>query len=127
MHRHVPNLSELLDANAEINAIDNDGKTALMYACLNGNTSMTLKLLEAKADINCQDKSGRTALMHACDKGSVQNVSTLLNANADINVVYSDGKTVFDIIGKYGNRVIRDLLENARYVEDVTSRPAYSL
>ena len=56
-------LESLLSAGADINAQDNEGRTALMTTM--GYPDTTEQFIEAGADGNLQDKKGRTALDYA--------------------------------------------------------------
>lgn len=58
----VETTSVLLDLGANVNAKDNDGRTALMLADLYEQTKL---LLDAGADVHAKDNNGCTALMHA--------------------------------------------------------------
>ncbi|KAL5017563.1 hypothetical protein ScPMuIL_007152 [Solemya velum] len=53
----------LLMSDADINAQDKDGKTALMIAILNGHQSLMELLLKRKADLNVKNEYGKTALV----------------------------------------------------------------
>uniref|UniRef100_A0A672L4H5 Ankyrin repeat domain 28 n=1 Tax=Sinocyclocheilus grahami TaxID=75366 RepID=A0A672L4H5_SINGR len=66
---HVECLQLLLGHNAQVNAIDMLGKTALMMAAGNGQTNAVEVLVSsAKADLTLQDAHRNTALHLACSK-----------------------------------------------------------
>jgi ankyrin repeat protein len=51
--------------NIDINAADNEGRSALHFAAALGNNASVIALLNAGANINLQDKYGRTPLHYA--------------------------------------------------------------
>lgn len=53
----------LLSNGADINAKDDEGRTALMWAAFGGKKETLQILLAYNADINLRDNNGRTALM----------------------------------------------------------------
>jgi hypothetical protein len=55
----------LIDNGADVNAKDNDGWTALMYAAFSGYTETAEVLIDNGADVNAKDNDGLTALMIA--------------------------------------------------------------
>jgi ankyrin repeat protein len=57
----------LLDAGADINAVDQDGITALLISMINGHYDVAGVLLERGADANIADRTGRTPLYSAVD------------------------------------------------------------
>jgi uncharacterized protein len=57
----------LLDARADINAVDQDGITPLLSATINGHYDSAVLLLEKGADPNIADRTGRTPLYSAVD------------------------------------------------------------
>jgi ankyrin repeat protein len=67
----------LIDAGANLNAIDNYGKTALIYTCESGTIQCLKFLLEKGADIDIKDYEGITALDYSKTKGKNE-VSRLL-------------------------------------------------
>lgn len=103
-------IKELIEAGADINARDNKGKTALMYALTSEKTKL---LLEAGADVNARDNEGKTALMYA---KSMEQIKILLKAGADINARDNEGNTIFDIFR--GNEDIATFLNDERFEHD---------
>jgi ankyrin repeat protein len=57
----------LLDAKADINAVDSDGNNALVLAILNNHFDLTQLLIDRGADPNIAAKNGRTALYSAVE------------------------------------------------------------
>ncbi len=61
----------LLQAGANANSKDKDGKTALMYAARNPTSDIVKILLKYGADIRVVDKNGHDAHWHACNPNIV--------------------------------------------------------
>jgi ankyrin repeat protein len=61
----------LLDAKADINAVDSDGNNALTLAILNTHYDLTQLLIDRGADPNIAAKNGRTALYSAVEMHDV--------------------------------------------------------
>src|SRR5580658_168944 len=61
----------LLDAKADINAVDSDGNNALTLAILNTHYDLTQFLIDRGADPNVAAKNGRTALYSAVEMHDV--------------------------------------------------------
>ena len=66
---HLPVVSALLEAKAEVNKAENDGWTSLYVAALKGHLLVVSVLLEAKAEVNQASTDGWTSLMIAAQKG----------------------------------------------------------
>jgi len=78
----------LIGANADVNAKDRAGWTALIhFASSNDNLELGNALIKANADINVRDKLGTTALIVAAVKGNMDFVKILVEAGADLNAV----------------------------------------
>ena len=92
-----PVIKLLLQHQADVNAQDDNGFTALMFAARRGNISITQELLRcANVDVNIQDKDGHTALylaLAAIDD-SYKVAQCLLDHNADISWRSSSGETL---------------------------------
>ena len=71
-------LNRLLEAKADVNAKDADGKNPLMIALEEDHQNLVLPLLENGADLDAQDDEGVSALHFAVDSGNLDAVKTLL-------------------------------------------------
>ena len=78
----VPQL--LIEKGANLNAVDNDGNTALMIAIDRNNTEAAQLLLKNKAAVSPRNKDGRTALHIAAAGVRRQPVGWLLAAGPDV-------------------------------------------
>ena len=92
----------LLDEDVAVNAVDENGRTALMEAARLGRNMNVISLLMSRgADINAVDKAGETALILAVtsDNNNVSMVSGILKLGADIGVrsAYGKGMTALEI------------------------------
>lgn len=72
-------LTLLLPYKPDINAANELGTTALMYAVMRGNEEMVMLLLKSGANKAAQEKSGRTALYYAQLSGHEKLVKCLKN------------------------------------------------
>jgi ankyrin repeat protein len=59
---------EALEKDADVNAKDEYGKTALMLASEYGNLDIVKQLIAKGAYINAKDNEGKTALMYSLKK-----------------------------------------------------------
>lgn len=109
----------LIEANANVNAFDRFGVTALMYSLKNDRGSSAKLLINSGADINAVDKYGNTALIWAMH-GHIEMVKLLLNAGVDLDIRDKKDKiidTAFDIaIARAEHNTdyakLRDLFQN---------------
>jgi ankyrin repeat protein len=93
----------LLKKGASIEAKDNGGWTALMFAAWNGNTPTCAFLLDKGANINAKDNNGATALMRAAWNGHTQTCALLLEHNASIEAKSNGDGTVLRIAAWRGH------------------------
>ena len=94
----------LLAAGARVDAVDDNGRTALMYACddgdedcANGRLAIARALVAAGAQVDAVDKSGGTALMFACVNGDEATARALLEAGADKRLTDKSGTPALDM------------------------------
>ncbi|MBI4654475.1 MAG: ankyrin repeat domain-containing protein [Nitrospirae bacterium] len=95
-----------IDKGADINAKDNDGFTALMFASYSGHTDIVEVLLAKGADVNAESNDGLTALMSASSKGHTDIVEVLLAKGAEDTYVRYEAtlkdSLQFDLFGPTG-------------------------
>ena len=80
----------LLAHRADVNAKDNEGKTALFTAAGKGAAQVVRVLLDVGADVSGKRNDGLTALMNAAMYGATDIVKVLLEKGADVNARTND-------------------------------------
>ena len=110
--------------NIELNARDNNGGTAFMWACRNGHKDIVQLLLDHHSDpnidLNAKDNFGCTAFMNACKNGYKDVVKLLLDHSKriDLNARNNHGETALMIACKNGyNDVVELLLNHSERIE----------
>ena len=103
----------LLEAGADVNAVDYFEWTALINAADDGYYSRVVKvLLEFGADVNYKTEEGITALGRASVSGDSKSVRLLLEHGADVNVRDNEDWTPLMFASNLGNKeVVKVLLE----------------
>jgi ankyrin repeat protein len=101
----------LLEHNADVNARNGEGQTALHFVIIRsrlGRDSKNMEIIEAEtkeaiglllahgADVNAKDALGATALHHAAGRRNLEFTKLLLANKADINARDKDGRTPLD-------------------------------
>lgn len=104
----------LLEAGSDVNAVDSDGVSALMWAsgsevadanhrkgllerAMKGHIEVVKKLLEYGARVDQRDHDGITAVMFAAYHGHDGAVKTLLNHGANADFTNKEGKTALQL------------------------------
>lgn len=94
-----------------IDAGNENGSTALMYAAYAGKATSANLLLQAGADVNHKNKKGHTPLMSAAAYGHKNTISVLLAAGADPRLTSEDGSTAADFASENGHADIAKMLK----------------
>jgi ankyrin repeat protein len=145
MHRaasagRVEAIATLLDAGANVAAVDNVGRTPLHWAGWHAHDLVVKSLLEAGADITTQDihgrtvvniatwrghdktvrellhgtgNDGRTALLRAASEGQLSAVEILLHIGADVNQS-NDGESAIHLAASGGYDTVVGALIQAK-------------
>ena len=91
-------LQAIISHGADVNAVNNNGETALMKACKVGDTETLNVLLNAEADINIKNTMGCTLIHHAVLRGcSRATLQAIINHGADVNATEKNNMTALMI------------------------------
>lgn len=87
-------LKELLsDESRDVDAVDENGRTALLFAAGIGSDKCIRVLVEAGADVDGQDPDGLTALHMAAGYARQSSVAALVELGADPEIADAKGRT----------------------------------
>ncbi|XP_043944663.1 ankyrin repeat domain-containing protein 26-like isoform X2 [Protopterus annectens] len=86
-----------LAKKSDINQVDKENRTALHFACANGNVDIVAHLVEKKCNINVCDSEKRSALMKAVQCEQDRCVSILLTNGADTTLKDIHGNTALHL------------------------------
>ncbi len=98
---------------ADMNAKDNVGGTALMWAASRGYKDIAELLIKSGADVNAKNNNGRTALESEIINKKKDVAEMLIKAGANVNATDNEGLTLLTHAILYGKNDIADLLRAA--------------
>ena len=105
-------LRSLIQKKADVNAADNDGSTALLWAVYHDDLNSADLLIRAGAKVNTATDLGVTALWQASENGSPAMVKRLLDAGANPNAALLSGETPLMVGARTGNPDVVEQLLN---------------
>lgn len=82
--QRVEEVSAWIAAGVDVDSVNEDQVSSLMYAVVAGNTTSTRLLINAGADLELTDRDGETALIYAAKSGQVEAAKILLDHGASI-------------------------------------------
>ena len=75
----------LISAGTDVNARDNSGATALLWACKRDRIELVQLLIDSGAKVNISLNDGWSPLMIAAEEGKIRVMNALISAGAEIN------------------------------------------
>ena len=101
----------LLRHGADINVIDETGRTPLMLSAKTGHKEVVEHLLQKNAKVDIQDKQGHTAISLAGHSGNLEIVVLLINAGSNIQIKSKYGNTPLILATDAGHEeIVRQLI-----------------
>jgi uncharacterized protein len=92
----------LVDAGADVNALDSLGQSALVLAVGREDRALTSAMIDRGANVNIPDKYGRTALMAAASQNNTSIIELLVRHGASVDRQDSRGLTALTEAARLG-------------------------
>ncbi len=100
----------LASADVDVNAVEPDGSTALLWAAYKDDLASVDKLIRAGANVNAANDLGVTPLWAASQNGSASMVKRLLEAHANPDLALLAGETPVMVAARSGYSEIVEML-----------------
>ncbi|MFV0949284.1 ankyrin repeat domain-containing protein [Wolbachia endosymbiont of Nasonia giraulti] len=91
--RDIKEVVRLINAEADVNAVDKNGAAPLHIAAVKDNAETIKVLIEAGADVNKVENSGKTPLHFAAFTGRSKAIKVLIDLGANIEAKDQKGRT----------------------------------
>jgi ankyrin repeat protein len=108
---------------ANLDAVDDQGLTPLMYAV--AHLENVKYLIEKKANISKTDKKGRSALFHALAKRHEETAKVLIHAGADPYQKDNDGRAPIELVSPAFKDFIMDAVKVRQKTSDKQTQSKY--
>jgi ankyrin repeat protein len=103
-------LAAITSPSVDVNAVEPDGSTALLWATYSVDHELVRALLKAGAKANVTNNYGSSPLTEAVKLGDVELTRMLLAAHADPNSPNQDGQTALMLAASIGSQKIAEML-----------------
>lgn len=104
---------EMLAEGTDVNAVQSDGSSALLYAVYQGDLELVTALVQAGADVNHRNEYGASTMGEAAMNGNVDVLRVLLENGADPDLANLEGETPLMVVARAGNLAAAELLLDA--------------
>jgi ankyrin repeat protein len=109
--------ARLVGIGAEVDTVDDCGKTALHHAASAGDILLISDFLDAGAKVDIKDREGKTALHHVVCNRDMLLVRILIDADANVDDSDREGNTVLHHAAYVGNDLlVSELLDTGANV-----------
>ena len=116
--RDMEAITRLLKENVDLNGVQADGMTALLWSAYHDDAPTAATLIEAGANVNAANRYGVTALSLACKNGNGALTKLLLRNGADPTVTLRGGETLLMTASRTGRvEVVEALLAGGAKVD----------
>jgi ankyrin repeat protein len=105
----------LIKAGANVNVLDYESATPLLFAVVRDKTEAAIHLIENGANVNiCADRAQGWSPLHAAAQcGNLEIMNCLIKAGANVNVLESNGATpLYYAVGEDKTEAVIHLIEN---------------
>lgn len=106
----LTNTSGLAAADGNVNALNADGSTALMWAVHAADHDEMQRLIDAGADVTVESRYGVTAMSLAAEVADLESMRLLLDAGADVDSPNPENQTALLTVARTGNIEAAELL-----------------
>ena len=108
----VARIEALIAEGAEIDAVDENGRTALLIATHRNNIEAATVLIDAEADVNRKDNIEDSPFLYAGAEGRLEILRLMLKAGADLASTNRYGGTALIPAAHHGHvETVRELLQ----------------
>lgn len=101
---------EMIAEGTDVNAMQSDGTSALLYAIYNGDLELVTALVDAGADVNHRNEYGASTMGEAAMLGDTSILKILLDNGADPDLANLEGETPLLVVARAGNLEAAELL-----------------
>ena len=100
-------VKELIDGGADVNELDEDGDTPLIWAIEDEDEEFITEFIRAGCDVNKTNTLGFTALMVASTSGFVNITKKLIKSGADVNLENNANETAIFLAIQKGHKYFK--------------------
>ena len=101
---------DMIAEGTDVNAVQSDGTSALLYAVYQGDEALVDALVKAGASVNHRNDYGANTMGEAAMQGNVAILNSLLAHGADPNLANLEGETPLMVVARAGNLAAAELL-----------------